>query len=185
MRDTNILHLHPSYRERSDALMAYVIERKLPLDRYEGWRDPNRQAYLFSMGRAPGVGTPGKHPTFERAWEGNHQYGFAEDWVWLVKGRWQWDAPDGHHWDEFAEAAARAHLQRLKFEQPHVQFPGFSGKEILAGRAPWPTGGDDSWEQNIEAAIIAWGPLSKTVNGIVQPGAPRLVTERPPIAGRG
>lgn len=182
-REANPAHLHPLFRERHAALSAYVAESKLPIEPFELWRDPNRQAFLFAEGRVPGIGQAGHHVTFEQAWESTHQYGMAADWVWWFNGAWSWAPPAGHSWDEFHALAAKAGLVWLSFEQPHVQAPNFSARDILAGKAPWPAGGDDTWEQNIEQAIVAWGREPKLASGIRQPGAPSLPIARPAIPG--
>lgn len=180
-RNNDAALLHPDFRARDAKLLELVRAAGLPIEPYEGWRDPNRQAFLYTEGRVAGVGTPGHHVTFERPWESNHQGGFARDWVWWINNAWSWAAPPGHSWDEFHQLALRAGLQFLNFEEPHVQLPGISMKDITERRAPWPAGGDDTWEQNIEAAIVAWGSTGKAVGGLWMPGAPPLVSARPPL----
>lgn len=180
-REVDPSHLHPAFRERRADLAARVAEARLPIEPFESWRSPARQAFLFAEGRTPGVGSPGHHVTFEAAWGSLHQYGLAEDWVWWFNGAWTWAPPAGHAWEEFHELAARAGLMKLDFEAPHVQLPGVSGRALLAGELPYPAGGDASWEANLEAAIVAWGRGQRIVNGQVNPGAPPLVAGRPPV----
>lgn len=181
-RDVDPGHLHPVFRKLNADLLVAVQAAGLPIEPFEGWRSPDRQAFLYTEGRVAGVGTPGHHVTFEMAWQSLHQLGLACDWVWYMNGAWTWTAPSGYSWDQFHQLAAAAGLTYLNFEQPHVQLPGISARDVLSGRAPYPPGGDDSWEQNLEAAIVAWGSAPKTVGGIVMPGAPPLVAARPPIA---
>ena len=184
MPETSTALLHPAYRARSVDLEFRVAGKRLPISRYEGYRPPERQAALFAFGRASGVGVPGRHKTFERAWESSHQHGMAEDWVWRVDGKWSWAPPAGRSWDEFHELATAAGLQFLHFEEPHVQLPGFSARALLEGKAGYPAGGDRTWEANLEAAAAAWGMLDrKDQYGIVQPGAPHAlaVGDRPAI----
>lgn len=188
MRDLVPGHLHPAFRALSEDLSHRVATARLPIQPYEGWRDPARQAELFAFGRASGVGTPGRHKTFEAAWQSSHQHGFAEDWVWWSDGAWTWDAPAGYSWAQFFELVDAVGLERLHFEEPHVQMPGFNARKILAGAA-YPPNGDESWEDNMEAAAMAWGQLErKDRNGLVQPGAPAVLfgglrPERPVPAG--
>jgi len=184
MRDLVPGHLHPTFRDLSADLSHRIAAAKLPIQPYEGWRDPNRQVELYAFGRASGVGVPGRHKTFERAWESSHQHGMAEDWVWWVNGQWSWAPPPGYTWDEFHEHVDAVGLVRLKFEEPHVQMPGFNARKILAGAATYPAGGDEEWEANIEAAALAWGLLEKKDRyGLVQPGAPHILVsgQRPAI----
>lgn len=181
-RDVDVTHLHPAFRTPFLTLQQLVQAAGLPIQPFELWRDPNRQAFLFAEGRTPGIGTPGKHPTFEGAWESMHQYGLASDWVWFVDDVWTWTAPEGHSWDEFHALATQAGLIYLKFEEPHVQLPNISARDILKGVIPYPSGGDDTWEHNIDQAIVAWGRLSKVVDGQQNAGAPSLPASRPIIA---
>jgi peptidoglycan LD-endopeptidase CwlK len=178
-RNNDALLLHPTFRRLDSDLAEAVLAAGLPIEPYEGWRDPNRQAYLFAEGRTPGIGTPGHHVTFEGAWESMHQYGLARDWVWWINNAWSWVPPAGHSWDEFQALAAKVGLVYLNFEKPHVQLPGVSARDILHGKVPYPVGGDDSWEENLETSIITWGRLPKVVNGQQNAGAPPLVTLRP------
>lgn len=178
--------LHPAFRARSFDLEQRVYDAKLPIRRYEGWRDPARQADLWAFGRVSGIGTPGHHKTFEQAWQSSHQWGFAEDWVWWfaptpgAAPTWSWAPPANDSWDRFGNLAAAAGLERLKFEEPHVQLPGFSARHALAGAREALAGGDSSWSKNLEAALVAWGPLSKKDRyGVVQPGVPNFFDGRP------
>ncbi len=180
-RDVDPSHLHPTFRKLNADLLALVQGKGLPIEPFEMWRSPDRQALLYTEGRVEGVGTPGRKVTYEMAWQSLHQYGLACDWVWYFNGAWSWTPPAGHSWDEFHLLAAQVGLTYLNFEQPHIQLQGISARDILSGAVPYPSGGDDSWEENIEAAIVAWGRAPKTVSGIVMPGAPPLVAARPPL----
>jgi hypothetical protein len=179
MKTNDVSLLHPDFRARSLDLAKRVETAHLPIMRYEGWRDPSRQADLWAFGRASGIGTPGHHKTFEMAWQSSHQWGFAEDWVWWFNGAWSWAPPPGQTWDAFFALALAAGLEHLKFEEPHVQLPGFHGRHLLDGSLTLPPG-DATWQANIEAAMTAWGPLPrKDRYGIEQPGVPNLLDPRP------
>jgi peptidoglycan L-alanyl-D-glutamate endopeptidase CwlK len=181
-RTADVSFLHPAYRARSLDLEARARAANLPIRRYEGWRDPARQADLWAFGRVSSIGTPGRHKTFEQSWQSSHQWGFAEDWVWWTPaGGWSWDPPAGASWAAFGAIATAAGLERLSFEQPHVQLPGFNARKALAGEmASVLAGGDFSWQTNLEAALTAWGPLPrKDAYGVVQPGVPNIFDERP------
>ena len=184
MKTSDVALLHPAFRERSLDLEKRVAATHMPILRYEGWRDPARQADLWAFGRVSGIGTPGHHKTFEMAWQSNHQWGFAEDWVWWFDGTWTWTPPPGFSWDAFLALATTAGLEHLDFEKPHVQLPGFRARGILAGTSPLPPGGDASWQANLEAAMAAWGPLPrKDRYGVEQPGVPDLFDGRPAAPG--
>lgn len=59
---------------------------------YEGFRLPDRQAYLKAQGA-----------TKAGPWQSAHQFGLAADFVPLSDGKWSWDA--GHDWDHLARSA--------------------------------------------------------------------------------
>lgn len=183
MRTNDVSLLHPEYRARSLDLAARVAAAHMPILRYEGWRDPARQADLWAFGRVSGIGVPGHHKTFEMAWQSNHQWGFAEDWVWWFNGAWTWTPPPGQSWDAFLALATAAGLEHLDFEKPHVQLPGFRARKVLDGSLILPAGGDATWEANLEAALTAWGPLPrKDRYGVEQPGVPNVLDARPAAA---
>ena len=45
-------------------------------------------------------------------------------------------------------------LKPLSWEKPHLQMEGVALSDLTAGN--YPPGGDDSWAENLEAAIVAW-----------------------------
>ena len=181
-QDTELEHLHPNFAVRVEQLLDFAQRVKnMPIELYEGWRSPDRQALLYAKGRAAGVGEPGHHVTFERAWQSSHQYGMAGDFVWFLDGKWSWEPPAGHSWQELYEIADKIGLQHLDFEKPHLQMPNFSGRRVLSGQDKLPPDGGSDWEVNMEQAIIAWGPQPKVVSGILHPGAPSPPGEERPV----
>lgn len=187
--DVDLTHLHPAFATRTEQLLDYAQEqKKMPIRLFEGYRPPERQAHLYSEGRIAGIGKPGHHVTFERAWQSNHQYGMAGDFVWFYDGKWSWDPPAGHSWDELHEIADKVGLEYLDWEKPHLQLKGFRGRDILSGVATFPehepiwAAEEKTWAENFDAAVLHWGNKAVIVDGIIHPAPPKLIgADRPPI----
>ena len=178
MRHTDVSLLHPAYRDKSLQLESRLISAGIPLRRYEGVRAPTRQAELYARGRTiPGT----KKVTKAMAWESMHQYGLAEDWVFIVGGKWTWEEPAPGMWQRFHEMAQALDLEPLSFEMPHVQLRGSSISHLKRG--VYPVGGDASWEAWLEGQIEGWGTPRREYAGIIHPGAPPPVdiAERPEL----
>lgn len=179
--DRDPSHIHPVMREKSAALDKALAAAGIPLALYEGGRSPQRQAALYSKGRGQdgfGVGAPLRHVTNARAWESKHQYGVAEDRVFFVDGAWSWAEPEKGMWARYQELAHGLGLVTLSFEKPHVELDVSLGS-LRAGHYPVP--GDDSWSDWLESMIEAWGPGERSVGGLIHPGAPPLMIERPSL----
>ena len=170
MRTTDLSLLHPMMRAASLELESALAREKIPMRRFEGWRAPRDQADIYFSGRVPGFGVPGKFKTFAKPWNGRHQYGLAEDWVFFVHGVWTWVEPEKSMWDRYHVIAQTLDLTPLKFEQPHVQISGLQTSELRAGH--YPPLGDHTWEANLTAAIRLWGPEPRLEHGITFQGAP-------------
>ena len=139
-------HLHPQMRAKALAVEAACKAEGLPLRIFEAWRSPERQRDLYAQGRTK----PGKIVTYAEAWESYHQYGLAADFVGHVDGKPTWDLPNGT-WARLHAIGAAHGLERLGFEKPHLQLAGLKMSELMDGQ--WPEGGDDSWAENVSAAI--------------------------------
>lgn len=164
-RDVDWRHLHPQFRVLTEELSHKASV--LRLKRYEGARSPHRQVELYARGRT--AGEIGKTVTRAKAWESKHQYGFADDYVFFIDGRWTWAEPHKGAWQEFQDMAKAIGLKTLSFEKPHVEFD-ISLTDLQAGR--YPGNGDEFWEQWIETEIENWGHESRLYAGITHPGAP-------------
>ena len=149
-RDVDVLLLHPVVRNAVAKVMANLQQEQIPLFVFEGFRSPARQALLFAQGRT----LPGKVVTFARPWTSYHQYGLAVDLVFHGPGKWSWDEPKKGMWKRMHEIARSHGLMPLDFETPHVQLAETSSNALIQGR--YPDGGDESWADNIGAAISAW-----------------------------
>ena len=169
MVDRDRAKLHPLMRAAAEALDAAIAAAHLPFQLYEGYRDPTRQAMLYSHGRVPGMGPAGHYATRARAWESFHNYGLACDYAVLGSdGRWVWPPANDPRWDEFQALAQSCGLHHLSFERPHVEIP-CSLHALAAGS--WPPG-DDSWAANMCGIIAAWGDAARQMGGLFNPGAP-------------
>lgn len=175
-RDNDRSHLHPMLREKCLALDIALVQKGIPLALFEGARAPARQVDLYAKGR--GEGAPGHFVTKARPWESGHQYGMAVDYVFLINGQWTWNEPSVGMWAQYTQLADAEGLRSLSFEKPHVELP-LHLTSLRAGM--YPPGGDDSWRAWLEAQIEAWGPEARTIGGIVYPGAPPLMQERPAL----
>lgn len=168
-RDTDLAHLHPSFREQVEGLIADLKKAGVPMKIFEAWRSPERQAHLFAQGRTRDLhkGTV----TNADAWHSYHQYGLAVDMVIDRPGHGMWEtgtpAADGW-WKAYHDLAEKRGLERLSFEMPHVQPAGLRSSQLLSGEAPGP--GDEAWFGNFAAAVARW-PRS--------PKPPLPDTERP------
>lgn len=149
-RSTDLSLLHPVVRKAVEAVLADLQKAKIPLFVFEAFRSPERQAYLYAQGRT----RPGGIVTYAKPWQSYHQYGLAVDLVFGGPGAWTWDEPRRGMWRQMHEIGAKHGLMRLDFETPHLQLAGTSSGALQAGA--YPTGGDRSWVDNLNAAISGW-----------------------------
>jgi putative chitinase len=169
-RNDNPELLHPALRMRVDRLIDRLAEEQLPFRLFEGFRSPQRQAFLFK-----------KRPRVTKAgpWSSYHQYGLAVDFVLFINDEWSWrtDGKWARAWDELHRLADEVDLEPLSFEKPHLQLKGITIDELRRGE--YPVGGHMSWADNLEAAVIAWRgePAS--------PPPPVTSALRPPVASSG
>jgi hypothetical protein len=173
IRDTNLLNLHPVLREKVRQLQDRLAAEGIPLRLFEGYRTPFRQRMLFD-----------KHDgsTKAMAWQSNHNYGMAVDFVFYepekVKGGWHWKDTGQHRawWNRYHAIGRELGLKPLSFEAPHLELVDSAWRDLRAGR--YPAGGDEDWADNLTAMIRAWGKA----RGAQPPPVPRIATvERPPI----
>lgn len=170
-RDTDLSHLHPTYRAKVTAVLATLNAEDVPFKLFEGFRSPQRQQYLFAQGRT----RPGNKVTNARAWQSLHQYGVAADIVLFINGQWSWDASGskGRLWNRLHEVARGEGLEPLSWETPHLQLVGLSLANLMSGR--YPAGGDATWAEHLEEAIVSWSGTPEA------PPAPAEVATRPPM----
>lgn len=169
--------LHPAFRERVLALSADLAAASVPLYLYEAFRSPERQAQLYAQGRS--TGERGKTVTKAPSWFSFHQFGLAADFVFLADGVWSWREPQAGMWSRYDELARMRGLHRLSFEQPHVELDSVHLSQLQAGL--YPSGGDDGWAWNLEAAIERWGPQARAIDGLMYAGAPPWKSDRPAL----
>ncbi len=115
-RDLNLLC--PAFADMLGAALRECRAAGLPVESFEAWRAPQRQAHLYAQGRT----RDGKIVTDQGPWLSWHQYGLASDLVFRdAAGALSWIGP----WDKVI-AIVKAHgLESLTpFEQSHVQLTG-------------------------------------------------------------
>lgn len=123
----NIADLHPIMRAPLKGLIASANEHTFEIDGtvcrfefFEGYRSPERQNYLFAIGKT----------TKARPWQSAHQYGLAADFAVRIMeghraGEWAWphDAP----WGSLKALAAIHGLDiPIKWDKGHIQHPAFA-----------------------------------------------------------
>lgn len=171
--DNNLEHLHPVFREKVQALSQKLAAENLPFRLFEGFRTPQRQRQLYSQGR---TAPPWSIVTKARPWQSNHQYGLAADFVLFENNEWSWDdsGSRGKWWSRLHELARQVGLQPLSWELPHLELVGLVTSDLHAGQ--YPPGGDETWAENLEAAIYSWSGDPEA------PPLPRELPDRPALA---
>jgi hypothetical protein len=169
MRRSDLDSLHPLTRNAVNLVLARLTAEAIPFRVFEAYRSPQRQAWLYAQGRT----RPGAKVTNAQAWQSYHQYGLAVDFVLWLNGTWSWSTagPHAKYWKRLHELGRAEGLEPLSWELPHLQSAGLSIAKLQAGKIP--KGGDDSWVNNLEAAIIGWSG---------SPAAPPISALRPPIS---
>jgi peptidoglycan L-alanyl-D-glutamate endopeptidase CwlK len=164
-------HLHPTYRRKAEAVLEGCSKEGLPFKIFEGFRSPQRQQFLYEQGRT----RPGNVVTNAEPWRSIHQYGLAADFVLHESGRWSWDTAGEKRnwWSRLHEIGRAQGLEPLGWEAPHLQLSGLPIADLQAGR--YPEGGDLSWAECLESAIISWTGMPSS------PPAPGFVPGRPPL----
>ena len=173
--DNNLEHLHPVFREKVQALFEKLQAENLPFRLFEGFRTPHRQRRLYAQGR---TAAPWTIVTKARPWQSNHQYGLAADFVLFEHNNWSWDdsGPRAKWWSRLHELARQVGLKPLSWELPHLELVGLVTGDLQAGE--YPSGGDDSWAENLEAAIYSWSGDPEA------PPLPRELPDRPGLDDR-
>jgi len=166
MRRTELEALHPLMRSAVIELDAKFASEGIPFRVFEAYRSPVRQAWLYAQGRT----REGSKVTNAKAWESYHQYGLAVDFVLRIGNQWSWDTSGTlkRHWQRLHEFGREVGLETLSWELPHLQVARLKLSELQRG--VYPDGGDDSWWDNVEAAVVGW-------HG--SPAAPVLTSLRP------
>lgn len=173
-RDTNLLRLHPVVRRAVTDLLDALKAKGAPFGLFEGYRSPERQAWLYAQGRT----RPGSIVTNAEPWKSYHQYGLACDLVLFENNRWSWseDGPRAAWWRLMAKEAKSCGLRTLSFERPHVEYNGPDWSQMQKG-LNFPPDGDASWSENLALNAERWR------RGHGSPAAPPIeLAERPPMA---
>lgn len=157
-RDVTLSRLHPAIRDTVGLIQETLGAEGIPLQVFEAFRSPQRQAALYAQGRT----RPGNKVTWARPWESYHQYGLAVDFVIRTSKGWSWDTSGAaaRYWPrlhELAKAHGMTPLYNRKgqlVEAPHVQLAGLSARQLYAGA--YPQGGDDDWAEALADMIETW-----------------------------
>lgn len=170
-RNADLLHLHPVVRKRVEAVLKQLAAENIPFQVFEAYRSPDRQRHLFAQGRT----RPGAIVTKAKPWQSYHQYGMAVDFVLFINGQWSWDdkGAKAAWWKRLHQVGREHGLEPLSWETPHLQLAKSSMKDLYAGR--YPAGGDETWAENFEAAIISWNGSPSA------PPVPAEIPERPSL----
>jgi peptidoglycan L-alanyl-D-glutamate endopeptidase CwlK len=171
-RSSELKFLHPAIRSAVIDIRAELNAAGHPFEVFEAYRSPRRQRYLYAQGRT----APGKRVTKAKAWQSYHQYGLAADFVLKLDSGWSWETGGRHAiaWQALHTIGRRYGLEPLSWEMPHLQMAGLKVAELRRGS--YPPGGDESWADNLEAAIAGWDEVGA-------PPRPAAIVERPPIMG--
>jgi peptidoglycan LD-endopeptidase CwlK len=151
--DSDLSKLHPSVRKAVEAVQKKLDAEKIPMRVFEAYRGPERQAHLYAQGRT----RPGDKVTNAGPWGSYHQFGMAADFVRFENGKWNWNDKSPQEradWKRYHEIARENGLEPLSWELPHVQHDGVTLTELTNGQ--YPSGGDESWEENLAAVIARW-----------------------------
>lgn len=129
-RDYDITNLHPLMRS---PVFDMIHELRFATGRpahlpdfgiFEGYRSPERQAYLLKRGDSKAG-----------PWQSAHQYGLAVDIVPIVDGQWSWNV-GADIWTHIASIAVRHGLVvPIGWDKAHVQHPLFAQAKRLIGAA--------------------------------------------------
>jgi peptidoglycan L-alanyl-D-glutamate endopeptidase CwlK len=151
-RNADLSLLHPTFRAALVLTLDKLAKEAIPFKVFEAYRYPERQADLYAQGRT----APGKIVTYAEPWRSYHQYGLGVDLVLNLGGQWSWDTAGDKlkWWKRMQEIGRECGLAPLDFELPHLQLGGTSSNALASGA--YPAGGDDSWAENLDAAIKAW-----------------------------
>lgn len=169
--DNALDHLHPVFRQKVRDLLKKLAAENLPFRLFEGFRTPQRQQYLYEQGRT----RPGTIVTRALAWQSNHQYGVAGDFVLYVDDEWSWDDSGDRRklWNRLQALGLEVGLKPLSFETPHLELADLDEDALRSG--DYPDGGDQDWAENLTAAIYSWTGTPAA------PPIPKIIHDRPPL----
>jgi len=170
LRNFDLNLLHPVFRKAVVAVQKALDQERIPLKVFEAFRYPERQADLYAQGRTK----PGKIITYAETWRSYHQYGLAVDFVFFQNGQWNWgeEGEKKKWWKRLHELGRKNGLTPLNFETPHLQLVNTSSNALYHGA--YPDHGDNTWAENLAAAIAAW-------HGSPTAPPPPVIPLRPPI----
>lgn len=151
-RNDDMLLLHPRVRKAVKSTLEDLKTLGFEFKMFEGYRYPERQEVLYAQGRT----TKGGIITKSKPWDSRHQFGLAADIVLFEGGKWSWSTSEENtkKWEALHAIGKKYGLETLAFEKPHLQLAGISLKDLQ--NDVFPSGGDETWENNLTSTIIAW-----------------------------
>lgn len=142
-QDRNLNHLHPLFRPKLEQWLAAARKAGFRVLVYETFRTKERQEWLYAQGRTraqlDAVGLrhvqPRPGPIVTKTLDSAHEYGVAADVVPLKPD----GSPDWKGYAALYKAAPpeRYGLERLSWEQPHLQLAGVNGPNQDRPVAEW------------------------------------------------
>jgi peptidoglycan L-alanyl-D-glutamate endopeptidase CwlK len=145
--DRDFDKLHPELRRRLLDFLQLCGRRKLAVFVTEGWRSPERQAWLYESGRT----REGPILTHAKPGQSYHNItilgrpysGAVDVAVWDEDEPWskslEWTGTE-EEWEILHDCAHKAGLETLEFEAPHLQLP--YSRDVISQALPWP----EPWE---------------------------------------
>jgi peptidoglycan LD-endopeptidase CwlK len=119
--------LHPLFHKPFDQWLEATRAAGFNILVYETFRTPERQKYLYAIGRT--IAPIGRVVTYTL--DSCHRYGIAADIVPLdAKGRAMWNGYDRLY---KAVPPSAYGLELLDFERPHIQLSGGQARAVKLG----------------------------------------------------
>jgi peptidoglycan L-alanyl-D-glutamate endopeptidase CwlK len=155
--DSDLQHLHPLVRDKVRAVLGHLIEERIPISLYEGFRDPVHQEALYSRGRIT------KSPVISTdvgPWASLRQYGLAVTFGVYENGLWSWNYDDSKQvswWGRLKTLAGKEGLEMIAADPAAFQVSGIKVEDLLQGH--YPPHGDEGWAHNLSEAIKNWSSI--------------------------
>ena len=116
LANRNIADLAPFFAQRLQLALAECVEKGYNVELFEGYRNPERQNFLYEKGRS----TSDKIVTWARAGQSFHNVSLAADVVYKIKGKWCWS----EDYDKVEQIMVSHGFSSLKVERCHFQITG-------------------------------------------------------------
>jgi hypothetical protein len=173
-------HLHPLARSKVAAVLKNLKSEGIPIELYEGFRDPVHQQVLYFRGRV----TRSAVSTDTPPWTSLRQYGFAVTLGVHENGSWSWNYENPAQkdwWDRLKLLASSEGLEQIDRDPAAFRVVGIKPEELRRGRYP---DGDQVWADHLTRAISNWSgdppaPPPPLLNSRPNTNLPSLVDHDP------